>query len=139
MRIIGVGIDVADLSRFRRLLVRGRGAANFWSHWYTRDEAAQCARHREPALAATMRFAVKEAVLKSLRYSFVGPPRWRDIEILGEGSTLGVQLYGELDGLAHDLQLASFHVAVSQQQSDRVMALVVAEGLHGDDFRQEVD
>ncbi|NGN93019.1 4'-phosphopantetheinyl transferase superfamily protein [Nocardioides sp. KC13] len=64
MSLQGVGVDVADIRRFARLLaMRGSG---FAVRWFTDAEIAQCMAAATPATAFAMRYAAKEAVWKAL-------------------------------------------------------------------------
>ncbi len=48
-----------------------------WAHWFTPAEASQCRGDARPALAAALRFAVKEATYKAVGAEFTGPVRWQ--------------------------------------------------------------
>ena len=69
---IGCGVDVVELSRFRRALTRG-GAAFLRRVFTTHEEAYARARRRTTLLHLAGRFAAKEAVMKAI--SQVDPHR----------------------------------------------------------------
>lgn len=69
---IGCGVDVVELPRFRRAMVRG-GAAFRRRVFTTREEAYARSRRRARLLHLAGRFAAKEAVLKAV--SQVAPQR----------------------------------------------------------------
>lgn len=125
--IIGVGIDVADLNRFQRLVARG--TEGFWGHWYTPTEIDACRRHRHPAYAAAVRFAIKEAALKAVGAT-IGvaaeePVRWREIEVLQQAGYV-VGLRGGLAAAAEQPAHFGFRVTTCRDH-DRVLAAVIAE------------
>lgn len=122
--MVGVGVDVAEVGRFERLIGRGDGRA--WVHWYTEAETQECRRHPRPAEAATVRFAVKEAIYKALGASFTGAVRWRDIEVLGEEPSWRIELHGEIELTAAAAGVGTVHVSTGRS-GHRVMAMVIAE------------
>lgn len=124
--MVGVGVDVAGIDRFERLI--SRGAGRVWAHWYTDAEALECQRHPRPAEAATLRFAVKEATYKALGAEFSGPVRWRDIEVLGDEPLWRLELHGEVRELAATSRVRSVHVSTGRT-AGRVMAMAIAEGM----------
>lgn len=123
--IVGVGIDIADVTRFDRLVARDGGSV--WSHWYTEAEAGQCRAHRRPGLAAAYRFAVKEAAYKAVGAEFSGAVRWRDVEVLGGEEDWHVRLRGEVAAAADAAGAGQLHVSACLV-AGRVLATVVAEG-----------
>jgi holo-[acyl-carrier protein] synthase len=62
-RLVGVGTDVVDIARMRRVLER---TPSFRRRVFTEREQALCDGRRDPVPAYAARFAAKEAVLKSL-------------------------------------------------------------------------
>ncbi len=78
--IVGVGIDVVDVGRMRRLLERHpRRAAD---RLFTPDERAVCARRPVGAEACfAARFAAKEAFLKALGTGLSGGISWQDLSV----------------------------------------------------------
>ncbi|WP_167288661.1 holo-ACP synthase [Nocardioides seonyuensis] len=123
--VVGVGVDVAATDRFERLL--RRNAPRLWAHWYTQAEVEECLRHPRPALAATARFAVKEATYKAVGARFVHAVRWCDIEVLGSGPGWQVSLKGEVAAQATVAGAQKLHVT-TDETADRVIAVVIARG-----------
>lgn len=62
--VVGVGVDLVDLDRFRLVLHRTPGVV---ARVFTADEQAYASAARDPAERYAVRFAAKEAVLKALR------------------------------------------------------------------------
>lgn len=73
---------------------------------FTEGERAYAARHARPAQHLAARFCVKEAVAKALRLE-----AWshHDIEIVGEGSQIGVALRGALADRDVDVEISLTH------------------------------
>lgn len=112
MSVRGVGIDVADATRFAHLA----GSDHFVRSWFTPQEAARCRRGPDPALALAACWAVKEAVWKALAPAgWDGPLPWHDIEVAGGG--VGVVLGGRPRRMAAG---ASLRVSVAVLVSRRV-------------------
>jgi len=121
MQTIAVGVDVVDVPRFRALLERRpRLEERLFTSGERRDANGQAER-----LAA--RFAVKEAVLKSLR-SGVGAAKWHDIELVRDASGApSVRLHGNAMVIAerHGVR----EVLISQSHSAMTaIAFATAQG-----------
>ena len=82
MNVRGLGVDLAEIDRVRRLLARY--GERFRDRCFTDHEWAYAHRYPDPSARLAARFAGKEAVMKSLG---VGWRRvhWKDIEITGGG------------------------------------------------------
>lgn len=91
MSLQGVGIDIADIRRFARLLaMRGSG---FAVRWFTDAEIAQCMAATTPATAFAMRYAAKEAVWKALGPGeWSGPLPWRGITVVRVATVPGPRM-----------------------------------------------
>jgi holo-[acyl-carrier protein] synthase len=76
--VIGVGIDLCDVDRLRKVMERTPGMRE---RLFTDDERAYCEQRRDPAERYAARFAAKEAVLKALGEG-LGACALRDIEVV---------------------------------------------------------
>ncbi|MDX2344658.1 MAG: holo-ACP synthase [Acidimicrobiia bacterium] len=83
MEIVGMGVDLAEISRVRRLL--NKDAVRFRARCFTDHEWAYASRFKDPSQRLAARFAGKEAVMKSLGVGWRHVP-WKDIEITGGGA-----------------------------------------------------
>ncbi len=114
---MGVGIDVVDVERFARILLRRPGLAD---RLFTEGER----RHTPASLAA--RFAAKEAVAKAL-----GAPiglAWHDCEVVTTESGRPVlELRGTVAAAAAAAGIRTWHVSLSHD-AGIASAVVVAEG-----------
>lgn len=127
MSLQGVGIDVADIRRFARLLAMcGSG---FAVRWFTDAEIAQCMAATTPAAAFAMRYAAKEAVWKALGPGeWSGPLPWRGITVLEDApGSLAVSLDGPAAELAALAGVTAVRVATVPGPR-MAIATAVAEG-----------
>lgn len=134
MSLQGVGIDIADIRRFARLLgTRGSGGA---VRWFTDAEIAQCMAAAAPATAFAMRYAAKEAVWKALGPGeWSGPLPWRGITVIEDPpGSLEVTLEGPAADLAALAGVTAVRVATVPGPW-MAIATAVAEGgaMRGDD------
>lgn len=128
MSLQGVGIDVADIRRFARILAM-RGSA-FAVRWFTEAEIAQCMATATPATAFAMRYAAKEAVWKAL-----GPGEWSEplpwlgISVLEDApGQFDVTLVGHAAELAASAGVTAVRVA-TVPGARMAIATAVAEGV----------
>jgi len=114
--IVGVGVDLVDLSRFKESLARTPGLAD---RLFTPAERQLGI----ASLAAT--FAAKEAVAKAL-----GAPRgleWHDVEVTrADSGRPALAVSGSVAAAAIDLGVAHWHVSLSHD-AGMAIAMVVAE------------
>ena len=75
-----VGVDLIEIARIRRALVR---YSRFRERCFTEAERAYCDSRRDPAESYAGRFAGKEAVGKALGFGVARAFAWRDVEIAG--------------------------------------------------------
>jgi holo-[acyl-carrier protein] synthase len=114
--IVGVGIDVVDLSRFEDSLRRTPGLTQ---RLFTAAEAA-----RPPASLAA-RFAAKEALAKAL--GAPGDLAWHDAEVVSEDSGRPLfRLGGTVAARAAEVGAAHVHLSLSHD-AGIASAVVVLE------------
>ncbi len=119
-----MGVDLAEVSRVRRLL--GRDAERFRERCFTDHEWAYAQRFRDPSERLAARFAGKEAVMKSLGVGWRHVP-WRDIEITGGGAPT-VKLSGKAARRAEMLGVDRVMITITHTGDQAlVMALAVAD------------
>jgi holo-[acyl-carrier protein] synthase len=124
MRIIGLGVDLAEIDRIQALLEKYE---RFPERVFTDHERAYAARFAHPARRYAARFAGKEAVMKSLGTGW-RRIRWQDVEITGGGAPQ-VNLYGT--ALARAAQLGVTQVLVTVTHTDATaMVFAIAVGEH---------
>jgi holo-[acyl-carrier protein] synthase len=97
--IRGIGVDLAKIDRFRRIL--GRWQDRFLRRVFTDGEIAYCQRHHDPVPHLAARFAAKEAALKALGTGLSMGVSWRELEVRRErGKAPTMALSGRSAALA---------------------------------------
>lgn len=123
MTLVGVGIDVASISRIGALL--DRYGTRFEQRWFDPVEVDHPGDKR---IGLARRFAVKEAVWKALPHSAQGPLPWRWIVTREEtpARRIAVDLRGSLarEAAGHKVTAISASVQVS---GDLVLAIALVE------------
>ena len=114
--IVGVGIDVVDISRFGASMARTPALA---VKLFTPGERDR------PISSLAARFAAKEALAKAL-----GAPRglrWHDAEIVSmDDGRPELRVRGTIEALATQLGITSWHVSLSHD-AGIASAVVIAE------------
>ena len=125
MDIVGLGIDLAEIDRVRRLVAKYGEA--FKRRCFTDHEWEYAHRYADPAGRLGARFAGKEAVMKSLGVGWRHVP-WTDIEITGGGAPR-VRLAGKAAQRAQALGVRKVLVTITHTNNQAlVMALSMGEG-----------
>ena len=120
--MIGVGIDAVDVERFRRVLGR---RPRFAERVFTAAERAEAAGRRDPVPGLAVRFAAKEAVMKSLSVG-LGAFDFADVEVVrGDGGAPALSVTGRAAALAGERSVAGWHISLTHTASV-AMAVAVA-------------
>lgn len=82
MTIKGIGVDLAQIPRLRRVVERWD--ERFLRRVFTEAEIAYCRRRRDPIPHFAARFAAKEATLKALGTGLGMGINWRELEVRRE-------------------------------------------------------
>lgn len=82
--ILGIGIDLCEVARMRRLL--DRFGDRLLARVFTPVEREECLRRRDPAEGFAVRWAAKEAGSKALGTGFRQGVAWSDFEVVHEPS-----------------------------------------------------
>jgi holo-[acyl-carrier protein] synthase len=121
---VGLGVDVIEAARIRRLLERLPRA---YDRLFSPQERAYCDGFAEPWSRYAARFAAKEAVGKALGIGIIGFV-WRDIEVLSGGKPR-IALHGGVAEVARHLGVTRVDVTLSHTGG---MAYAVAAALKED-------
>ena len=125
MRIVGLGVDLAEVSRVRRLL--DRHGDSFRRRCFTDREWEYAQRYADPSARLAGRFAGKEAVMKSLGTGW-RRVRWTDIEITGGGMPR-VNLSGRAAERAAMLGVNEIKLTITYE-GDQALVFAVSVGEH---------
>jgi holo-[acyl-carrier protein] synthase len=124
MRIIGLGVDLAEIDRVEALLDKYE---RFPARVFTDHERAYASRFAHPARRYAARFAGKEAVMKSMGTGW-RRIRWQDIEITGGGAPR-VNLFGTARARADQLGVTDVLVTITHTDAT-AMVFAIAVGEH---------
>jgi holo-[acyl-carrier protein] synthase len=124
MAILGLGLDVVEISRVRALIER-RGARAL-ERLFTEGERAYCERRRASRFQSYAgRFAVKEATMKLLGTGWARGVRWIDIEVVREpGRAPVLALHGETARIAAAKGIERIHVTITHDAGLAIAAAV---------------
>jgi holo-[acyl-carrier protein] synthase len=120
MAIVGIGVDVVDLPRFKDLVER---TPQIVDRLFTKKEQVTAEGHQLPVNSLAGRFAVKEAVAKAL-----GAPAgmaWHDCEV-STGGAPQISVHGSVAKVAEDQGVTNWHVSLSHD-GPVAIAYVIAE------------
>jgi len=123
MRIVGLGVDLADIERVGRVLGK---YPRFAERCFTDHEREYAFRFARPERRLAARFAGKEAVMKSLGTGW-RRIRWQEIEITGGGKPT-VRMSGRAARRADQLGVSEVLVTITHTDTSAlVMAVAVGE------------
>ncbi|WP_233521651.1 holo-ACP synthase [Streptomyces triticagri] len=119
--MVGVGIDVAAITRFGRALERHPGLAD---RLFTPEERVLPSGEPRGTASLAARFAAKEALAKAL--GAPGGLRWRDAEIRTDtGGRPFLRVRGTVAATAARHGITSWHLSLTHD-ADLASAVVVA-------------
>lgn len=122
MGVVGIGVDLVDVARFERALLR---TPRLRARLFTEAERTVDGGER-PARSLAGRFAAKEALIKALGDSWA--MRWHDMVVTGdERGKPSLRLDGAAQDAAAALGVHRVHVSMSHD-AGMAIAVVVAEG-----------
>ncbi len=124
MRIIGVGVDLADIGRVADVLEK---YPRFAERCFTEHEQEYAFRFANPSRRLAARFAGKEAVMKSMGTGW-RRIRWTDVEITGGGKPT-VNIFGTAAARAAMIGVVGFEVSITHTD-DQAMVFAIALGEH---------
>ncbi len=124
--IVGVGIDMVEVERMRRLLERKGERA--LTRLFTEGEIAYAQSHPEPARQLAARVAAKEAAYKALSGNDLAKAiGWRELEVASvRGHAPDLLLHGRAALRAAELGVSRIHLSVTHTEH-MAAAYVVAE------------
>lgn len=123
---VGLGVDIVEIERMRRVLKR---SPRFRERMFSEDERAYCDSKSEPEVHYATRFAAKEAVVKALGTGFSQGINPRDIEV--KRSSKGrpfISLSGRAREVAREAGVHELPISLSFTHTDAVAcAMAITE------------
>lgn len=125
--ILGVGVDLVEVSRMERTLNRP-WASTFVRRVFSEEEAAKCWTSRRPAEAFAARFAAKEAFVKALGTGFSRGVTPAHVTVKGgERERPVIELAAIALTLARSMGVVRIHLSLTHT-TQTACASVVLEG-----------
>lgn len=124
--IIGLGIDVIQIARFRK--ETARSGDDFLVQILSPTELAYGATMHHPAPHHAARFAAKEALFKALGTGKRGAMTWHDVEVIhDDAGGPRILLRGETARAARERGVTRIHVSLTHEE-EFAAAVVALEG-----------
>ncbi len=127
--IVGTGIDLIEVDRIERAIMRVQTGARFRARVFTAGEIAYCESRGRPRYQSYAgRFAAKEATMKALGTGWNRNAGWGDIEVVrARGQAPTIKLSGKAAEFARKRGITRFHLSITHTITT-AMAHVIAEG-----------
>jgi holo-[acyl-carrier protein] synthase len=123
--IIGTGVDLVEIARFRKVIDRLKD--RFILRVFTAGEQKFCMQHRDPVPHLAVRFAAKEALFKALGTGWAKGVTWLDAEVVRERQDAPtMRLHGEAQRLSASMGAHKVHLTLTHSESWAV-AMVILE------------
>ena len=125
--IVGIGIDMVEVERMRRLLERKGERALV--RMFTANEREYAETHPEPARQLAARAAAKEAAFKALSGNDLARAiGWRELEVVSRrGHAPELLLHGRAESRALELGVVRVHLSITHTEH-MAAAVVIADG-----------
>ena len=108
--ILGIGIDITEVPRIRRLLER----KGFAEKVFSSEERSDFGDTARPEIRLAGRFAAKEAVMKALGVGWALGVAWTDISVANDpGGKPRVTLSGRAKDIADEMGASRILVSIS--------------------------
>src|SRR6202451_3016189 len=125
--IVGMGVDIAEVERIRGAIER-HGEV-FLRRIYTAREREYCERFKNKYERYAGRFAAKEAAMKALGTGWRRGVRWRDIEVIREGSgKTTLQLEGVTRELADKMGVKNISLTITHSGNLALAEVIFENG-----------
>jgi holo-[acyl-carrier protein] synthase len=123
--IVGIGIDLVDVERMRRLLERKGERALL--RLFTDGERAYAATHPEPARQLAARTAAKEAAFKALAGNDLARAiGWRELEVVSRTHQSPILLlHGRAYDRASELGVVRSHLSLTHTDTTAAAVVIV--------------
>jgi holo-[acyl-carrier protein] synthase len=121
--IVGMGIDVAEVPRLKRVIEMQR--ERFLNRVYTEGEIAYCEQFKNKYERYAGRFAAKEAAMKALGTGWSRGVRWKDVEVVRErGGKPTILLKGEARKIADQLGVRNIALSISHTAAQAIAQVI---------------
>ncbi len=119
--IIGIGVDIVEIDRFKSLTERW--GERLLNRIFTQQEIDYCLSKRNPYQHLAGKFAAKEAISKAIATGWSGIFRWKDVEVLNDESGKPVVIIH--NQLKEHFNSCLFYVSISHSLNYAVSFVVI--------------
>jgi holo-[acyl-carrier protein] synthase len=128
MAIVGTGVDIIEVERVQRALIRPVTGNRFRQRVFTASEVAYCESRGRPRYQSyAARFAAKEGVMKAMGTGWNRDVGWSEIEVVrSRGRAPHIMLHGKTAEFARRRDITTFYLSLSHTAT-LAIAYVIAE------------
>ncbi len=119
--IIGMGIDVVDINRFRHIVAR-RGD-RFAERLFTKNELDYCRNKADSVSSMAVRFAAKEAMIKALPAHVQSPFHWQDMEVYNDAR--GKPTVNVMGDLKSHIESLKIHITLTHSTTFAAAVIIL--------------
>lgn len=113
--ILGIGVDVVDVERIRRVLLRWQ--SKFMERVLTPSESEYCSRHTDVSPFVAARIAAKESLFKAIGTGLIRGMAWHQVEVKRDRrGNPELELHGETKERIEQLGAKRIHVSMSHSE-----------------------
>ena len=124
--IIGTGIDIVEIARFRKILAKT--GERFLTRVFTTEEQRFCLARRDSVPHFAARFTAKEAAFKALGTGWAKGVTWFDVEVQRqENNAPVILLHGTASKIAESKGVVRIHLSLTHTDN-WAAATVIFEG-----------
>jgi len=124
--ILGTGVDIVEIVRFRKILERSK--ERFLQRVFTPEEQEFCLAHHDPMPHFAVRFAAKEAVFKALGTGWAKGVTWLDVEVERRNQEAPtIKLHGEAQKLSSLKGACRIHLSLSHTENWAVATAILEQ------------
>ncbi len=124
--ILGLGIDIVEHSRFGKIYQKY--GINFLKRYFSEEEIQYCMAKKDPIPHLAARFAIKEAIIKTLGLKHRIGLFYKNIEILGKNfGKKELNLTGKISVLAKERGAKKFHMSISHSKNFSIGIVILED------------
>jgi holo-[acyl-carrier protein] synthase len=121
--ILGIGIDLADISRIKSLIERY--GIRFLTKVYTQNEIDYCMKRHDSSSCLAGRFAAKEAAFKALSLDKSSGIGFKEIQVRVFQSRPVLELTGRALSQAENMGITKMHLSISHDKGCAIAVVVM--------------
>jgi holo-[acyl-carrier protein] synthase len=127
--IIGTGIDIVEIPRFRKVIART--GERFLRRVFTPEEQRFCLARQDPTPHLAARFAAKEAVFKALGTGWSKGVTWLDVEVCRRDQDAPVVLlHGTAQKIAISKGVSTIHLSLTHTNNHAAATAILTNSIN---------